>query len=239
MENILVGFGKHAHLSYKELAVQQPGYVQWLFREDWFAGKHPKLYEYLDSVGMRPKDQAKVTNKFQKDNVKVTNKFQEDNLRPSDNAKSDDTKLTHNQYQAMFLDFDNIKKLLYNVFDDVYDYVVDDIIFEDISDVDIILKLTRKRRYNPQFTSPVKTLLGWWYGDDLHNIHLLIELKTSLTSDYPEVLRQLRRQRRSYITHHTPKNVTIKQVLVTQGYSGDVSLSDVRGVYRDIDVIVF
>ena len=226
MEKILVGFGKHSHLTYKELATDQPGYVRWLFRQDWFSGAHPKLYEYLDSIGMRPNEVAKVecsTSDSDSDYVK------------SDN---NDSKLTHNQMQVLFLDFQNIKKLLRNIFDDdTYDYSVDDIIFEDISDVDIILKLTRCRRYNI-YEPLLKSLLRWWYNEPTC-IHLLIELKTSVTSDYPEILRQLRRQKRSYTTHYDTSNVTIKQVLVTQSYNGDVPLDSVRGVYKDIDVIVF
>lgn len=199
----IVGFGKHAELTFKTLAETQRGYVQWLFRQGWFHSKYPELYEYLDNAGLRP------------------------DMSVSTFIRSNPTPIDHNSFQARFTDDNELLRVVQAIlFGTEYIYNITNVTFEHICNSDIVIDVTCNSR-NP----------GWF--SKMYHFTLLLELKPTVSNEYPEILRQLRSQRRSYeyftTTSQTPS--IIQQALVIGAYTGDVDIKAVRKMFGDIQII--
>lgn len=213
LENRLVGFGKYSSLTYKELANTQKNYVCWLFRQEWFSTKYPELHDYLDYQGLKPSD----ISGFQFGFSLANNNREMETENPS-------KPLNHNQIQALYIDNERVYDLANDVLGDNYEYDLINKTFEDISETDIVFEFERKEK---------KSFLGF---SKKEKIYLLVEIKTSMSSDYPEVLRQMRKQKRSFEVHYEPQ-CEVKQVLLIQNYCGrDVSLNDVKQIFGDISI---
>ena len=136
---------------------------------------------------------------------------------------------THNQIQATFLDKTQVMNLVKRILGEDNDYTINEVIFEDISEVDLVIDINQKE----------KRFLGM---SRMKRVVLLVEIKVSVSSDYPEVLRQMRKQLRSYKVLHEEQNNTnieIKQVLLTKSYTGDVTLQQVKGIFGNISFELF
>ena len=202
-DNTFVGFGKHEDLTFQELIETDKPYIEWLFKQSWFSYKYPGLYNYLISCGMQPEP---------------LDSSDEEGGAPAHYQ-------SHNAYQAKFTDCDALMKIVNLIDDQVHS--VDEIIFEDVCNADIVIRYSTKTRS--------------WYGIGYNITHyaILIELKPTVSNDYPEILRQIRAQKRTFLLQNTNiKSENIKQALVTQSYTGNVGLPKVKRMFGSIVFLI-
>lgn len=199
---LLVGFGKHADLTFQTLAETQRGYIHWLFRQSWFQFKYPALYEYVDAAGLRPEISA--------------SSFAEGDMIPVD----------HNTFQARFTNDTELLHLVQTILGKEHTYNITNVVFEHICNADIVIDVECRTKN-----------AGWLSGTKYFT--LLLELKPAVSNDYPEVLRQMRTQRRSYGYFTIPPKTksVIQQALVTRAYTGDVDIEAVRKMYGEIQIV--
>ena len=174
----LVSFGKHANLTFEQLAVTQPGYIHWLFMQEWFEGKYPELFDYLVSVGLQPKSRSSSSNEI----------------------------MNNNQYQSRFIPSrGELKQLITSI---IGEHQLVSVTFEHLCNADIVVDVLVSKNTK-------------WYTSS-QNVVVLIELKPSVSNDYPEILRQIRSQRRAYEV--VCGKTKIKQALVCQEYTGEINV---------------
>ena len=211
-DDILVGWGKHANLKYVELMAQK-GYVEWLQTQEWFPYQHPELYDYLVDHGIVKK------------RLLPTLAYSESDVHQQI------TYMDHNEFQALFVETENIKKLLSYVkeISQSETYFIESIIFEDLCNADIVIK--------------VRVVSSSTYLFKQSTVYVfLIELKPTVSNDYPEILRQMRAQRRAYERCYDSiymPQYTIVQLLVTLSYTGKVDVETVRKMYGDVRIVIY
>jgi len=183
MDETLVNFGKHAELTFQELAETQPEYIDWLLKQEGIDENRPELYDYL-----------------------VFNGF----------GSTVSTYTDHNTFQAQFTNFENIYELL-NEEAEVYN-----LYFEDECNADIVVEYYINKS-------------GWIFNYKERHV-LLIELKPTVSNDYPEILRQMRKQCRAYRFYHKDFPLeNIHQMLICQSYTGKIPLGQVKIIYGKIE----
>lgn len=134
--------------------------------------------------------------------------------------------LDHNAFQAVFADDAELLRLVQSILGEEYTYNITNVIFEHICNADIVIEVERKPANAGYFTNSIYFVL-------------VLELKPTVSNDYPEVLRQMHVQRRAYMFYNpvTKRNPIVKQALVMQAYTGNVKLETVRKIYGDILII--
>lgn len=190
----LVAFGKFGNLTFEQLATTQPGYVKWLFSQDWFENKYTALFEYLVGLGLQPKSTLSSSGEIS----------------------------THNEYQARFIPSrEELSELVQRI---LGEHQIIGVTFEHLCNADIVVEALVPKN-TKWFTSSKKVVL-------------LIELKPSVSNDYPEILRQIRSQHRAY-TVLCGESVKIKQALVTQRYTGVTNIDVVNEMFGEVEFVIW
>ena len=212
LHNRMVDFGKHKSLTFHELVTYQSKYVVWLLTQTWFDERYPELYEYVNMVGTFEKPQK---------------------LRKISDPDKEQLQIvqTHNQLQIRFTDNNNLLNLVKIVLGEEHEYTIRSVTFEHWCGVDIEVLVTQITA-NPGYLVNSTTAT---------NHTLLFEIKPSVSEDYPDILRQIRRQLYSHGIFRKQTGApdeNIVQVLVTQRYDGTIPLEDVRTMYGNVKIVV-
>nr|QBK86524.1 MAG: hypothetical protein LCMAC102_03190 [Marseillevirus LCMAC102] len=131
----------------------------------------------------------------------------------------------HNHFQALFTDDIKLHNLIRNIINNTSTYTITKVIFEHLCNADIVIEIKYTKK-------------GLFSKSELPHV-LLIELKPTVSNDYPDVLRQMRSQLHSY--YHYDKTAHLKkiqQALVCKKYTGDIELENVRKMFDDIQIII-
>ena len=151
-------------------------------------------------------------------------------LRPEITASTilegDVAPVDHNTFQARFTDDNELLHLVQSILGKEHNYNITNVTFEHLCNADIVVDVECRAKN-----------AGWFSGTQYFT--LLIELKPSVSNDYPEILRQMRTQHRSYNYFTTaPKtNPVIQQALVTRAYTGKVDIEAVRKMFGEIQIV--
>ena len=199
-DNYLVGFGKHRHLTFKELVVTEPGYVKWMMNQgNEFQITRPELYDYLLDRGFGIHNSSK---------------------------SSKNEYCNHDKIQSFFLDDEYVQNFLVEIFGDNHNYQMNNKIFEDASETDVVIEMTNSNNWFKRL----------FFSSGNEKIYVLVEIKTIMGDDYAQVLRQMRKQKRAFIVRKG-KDVNIKQVLLLQKYSGSINFDKIKDMFGDITVM--
>lgn len=142
---------------------------------------------------------------------------------PQLNLSSSKKPLTRNQIQALFIDNDRILQLAQDALGEQYDYTIVSKTFEDTSNTDLVVELFQKDK---------NSIFNFTKGD---KVYLLINIKTVMSDDYPNVLKELRKYLYMFRLQRNCTDIT-KQVLLLQNYTGSISLNDVKTMFGDISI---
>ena len=223
LHNQIVGFGKHKTLTFHQLASIHKGYVDWLFSQTWFNCRYPELYEYLTAIGLCPKSSKSLGFHSDENKDDLLGEVQ-----------------THDELQARFTDNDQLLDLIKKALGSGPNitYNICSVIFEHWCGADIKVLVQK-----------ISTSAGIVMNSTtITNYTLLIELKPSVSNDYPEILRQIRGQEYSYNIFRKqtgplvgPGNIpwggSIIQLLVTQRYDGNIPLETVKKIFGCVQIV--
>lgn len=131
---------------------------------------------------------------------------------------------THNMFQAEFTDDNNLEHIISLTLGRDCNYKIQKVIFEPLCNADIRVDVEYSR--GSSYTK--------WLGSR-SKASILFELKPRVTDDYPDILRQMRSQKRAFYVFNDEQE--IHQALVTQRYTGKVDFDRVKQIFGDIPVI--
>ena len=240
LDGYMVGFGKHTNLTFKSLAETQKQYCTWLFNQSWFEKERSELYYYLTRRGICMSTSCVENPNFTQFSNQNPNFTQFSNQTKNLTHLPNQTKnLTHNQLQALFTDEKHINNLVnlytlkskmgYNA-----ESTIKNVKFEDDCNADLVIYFSvYVPEYIRQTFQEKYEIIGGFI-----NFVLLVEIKPTISNEYPDILRQMRSQKRAYKYYNSEKikrkKLHIKQILVYQIYTGDVEIEKVREIFGNI-----
>ncbi len=146
--------------------------------------------------------------------------------------------IDHAIFLARFTDDNELLRLIRSILGKKHSYNITNIVFGHLCRSDIVVDVERRAKN-----------LVWATG--IQYFTLLLKLKSSLSNDYLEILRQMRQQRSRYNQFNTPssssyekhrsyecfKNSVIQQALVIRSYTGHIDEFDIRKIFGEIQII--